>query len=579
MIKQDEHGFHRDEKGRFISRKQYNEHLKKVNVDLTKLTKAIPMGRIGTLLGNSLLKGLSKVFKTIRANRMLLFTAFVTPLTKALKAVKGIFGFMSKLANLTFNSIIKLFGLLWVWSKLGSLGGLNELSQAGHGGGGTGGGSQAAQRADTTFGTTHYKHLYDNIQNMANNPEMWGHFAKLGFSHEDVQRFGKQNPLLSIREFEQGIFRRAKEIGGFTSYQAPSILGSGLSGLGMDMATFRGVYERGISGEQDAYFKQQLKNTSSLEKMEREYTKLQYEFTDLWRHFAVSLGPTMMKISRVFINFGHRLAKFLGTNDNMERALDSLYKITKKVFEWLGTKGFDYIDSFFKWFDEEGLPMLKKGWQWLKDFASSASEKWKEWGGLDGIIDKVTKEYTELKEALQPVITLMKFLGKVISFTINTFLEAINATLNWGPIKAVLKENGLGDLIGHTVAFAGARLGSLMPTTNMQTRKMYNDLAVYHGDQVVKSGNTLYKDFMDGINDIVKSDNEKQREESKKVLYDTFEATHRQANRFNDRAAPMQTIPDINIYLNMDGTIISEKVEVKLNEILQNNNNQSGGGN
>lgn len=579
MIKQDEHGFHRDEKGRFIGRKQYNEHLKKMNADMTKLAKAIPVGRIGTLLGNSLLKGLAKVFKTIRANRMLLFTAFVTPLTKALKAVKGIFGFMSKLANLTFNSIIKLFGLLWVWSKLGSLGGLNELSQAGHGGGGTGGGSQAAQRADTTFGTTHYKHLYDNIQNMANNPEMWGHFAKLGFSQEDVQRFGKQNPLLSIREFEEGIFKRANQIGGFTSYQAPSILGSGLSGLGMDMATFRGVYERGISGEQDAYFKQQLKNTSALEKMEREYTKLQYEFTDLWRHFAVSLGPTMMKISKVFIKFGHRLAKFLGTNDNMEKALNGLYEITKRVFEWLGTKGFNYIDKFFTWFDTEGLPLLKKGWQWLKDFASSASEKWKEWGGLDGIIDKVTKEYTELKEALQPVITLMKFLGKAIAFTIGTFIEAINATLNWGPIKAILKENGIGDLLGHTAGFLGAMLGSLSPTTNMQTRKDYINLMTYHGNKVGESGNTLLKDFINGTVDLLKSDDEKRREESRKVLYDTFEAAHIQKNRFNDRAAPMQPIPDINVYLNIDGTIIEDRVTIKLNEIMRENNNQGGGGN
>lgn len=442
-ITQDAHGFHRDERGRFIGKKQYNEHLKRINTDLTKLTKAIPIARLSGIFGGALMKAVQKVFKLIRGNKALLYTALVVPLSSALKAVKGIFGFMSKLASLSFNSIIKLFGLLWVWSKLGSLGGLNELSQAGHGGGGTGGGSQAAQRADTTFGTNHYKTLYDNIQNMANNPALWGNFVKLGFTNEDIKRFGSQDPSQSIREFLQGVEKRKDDLGGWQSYQAQTIMSGALSGLGLDFANMRGVSERGISGEQEKYFKQQQRNNAGLEKMEREYIKLQFEFTDLWRHFAVSLGPTMMKISRIFIKFGHRLAKFLGTNDNMEKALDGLYNVTVRVFEWLGTKGFDYVDKFFTWFDETGLPLLKKGWEWLQEFIAKASKQWDEWGGFEGIIDKIKTEFNELKEALGPVITFIKALGTAIGFVIDTFMQTIDAFLNWGPVKAALEGLGI----------------------------------------------------------------------------------------------------------------------------------------
>lgn len=484
-ITQDAHGFHRDERGRFIGKKQYNEHLKRINTDLTKLTKAIPIARLSGIFGGALIKAVQKVFKLIRGNKAILYTALVVPLSSALKAVKGVFGFFSKLASLSFNSIIKLFGLLWVWSKLGSLGGLNELSQAGHGGGGTGGGSQAAQRADTAFGTSHYKTLYDNIQNMANNPALWGNFVKLGFTNEDIKRFGSQDPSQSIREFLQGVEKRKDDLGGWKSYQAQTIMSDALSGLGLDFANMRGVSERGIAGEQEKYFKQQQRNNAGLEKMEREYIKLQYEFTDLWRHFAVSLGPTMMKISRIFIKFGHRLAKFLGTNDNMEKALDGLYNVTVRVFEWLGTKGFEYVDKFFTWFDETGLPLLKKGWEWLQEFIAKAGKQWDEWGGFEGIIDKVKTEFNELKEALGPVIEFIKALGIAISFIIDTFTYAIDAFLNWGPVKAAIE--GLGILSDYF----SAGFNKTMHFITGDQKYKDNENAIYHrmGSNINKFNN------------------------------------------------------------------------------------------
>lgn len=448
-VTQDTHGFHRDEKGRFLSKKQLQEYKREarkagqqaamefakgiskktgkvVNVALNVSLIAPLIKKVAKLsrfLGNSLAKNIRKSFRAWKKD----------PFKEAFNSVKGIFKFLGKIASMSFNSLIKLFGLLWVWSKLGSLGGLNELSQAGHGGGGTGGGSQAAQRADTTFGTNHYKTLYDNIQNMANNPALWGNFVKLGFTNEDIKRFGSQDPSQSIREFLQGVEKRKDDLGGWQSYQAQTIMSGALSGLGLDFANMRGVSERGISGEQEKYFKQQQRNNAGLEKMEREYIKLQFEFTDLWRHFAVSLGPTMMKISRIFIKFGHRLAKFLGTNDNMEKALEGLYNVTVRVFEWLGTKGFDYVDKFFTWFDETGLPLLKKGWEWIKDLGQKA---YKVWNSLN--FDNIQKGWREFVDEMQPVIDLLKMFGAVIKSIVVTISTIILKIIDIPIIKDAL---------------------------------------------------------------------------------------------------------------------------------------------
>lgn len=448
-VTQDTHGFHRDEKGRFLSKKQLQEYKREarkagqqaalefakgisrktgkvVNVALNVSLIAPLIKKVAKLsrfLGNSLSKNIKKSFNAWRKD----------PFKQAFNSVKGIFKFLGKISSMSFNSLIKLFGLLWVWSKLGSLGGLNQLSQAGHGGGGTGGGSQAAERADTTFGTTHYKTLYDNIQNMANNPAMWGNFVKLGFTNEDIKRFGTQDPSASIKEFLQGVENRKDQLGGWQSYQAQAIMSGALNGLGLDFASMRGVSERGISGEQEQYFKQQIRNTASLEKMEREYTKLQYEFTDLWRHFAVSLGPTMMKISRIFIKFGHRLANFLGTNDNMEKALDGLYRITERVFEWLGTKGFDYVDKFFTWFDETGLPLLKKGWEWIKDLGQKA---YNIWNSLD--FENIKKGWNEFVEEMQPVIDLLKMFGTAVKAIVTTISAIVLKIIDIPIIKDAL---------------------------------------------------------------------------------------------------------------------------------------------
>lgn len=432
-IRIDKQGFYRDDKGRYASKADYEfqvnteqaekniesldnkiqaensslrdmqSELDKVQEKLNKVARELNKEGMWNRIGNTI----KKVF---------------APFKKAFTYIKGIFGFLKKIASLTFGSLIKLFGLLWVWSKLGSVSGLNRLSQAGIGGGGTAGGSQAAMRTDEVFGTSHYKHLYDNIQNIANNPNNWGALSILGLS--DVrEQLGTQDPSKSVSMVMQTIADTIKgRYGGYQSAQAQPIVTSALGQLGLDFAGVRAWDESGIKDAQDKYFEQQNKNIDGLVKLEQAYRKLQFQFTDLWRHFAVSLGPVVLKLSPIFIKFGHRLASWLSSTEIVKNAFDSLYEVTKKVFEWLGTGGLDALRRAMEWvrgFYRETLkPFGEKIANWVKNN-----------GGFNGVIEK-------LKDGLSSLWQVVLSVAKGIGLATVAILDnpIVKKMASWGDI-------------------------------------------------------------------------------------------------------------------------------------------------
>lgn len=403
-IRIDKQGYYRDAQGRYASKADYEFQVntEKAEKNLDTLGKKIQEENASLRDMQSELdkvqEKLNKVAKELNKEGMwnrisLTIKKVFAPFKKAYGYIKGIFGFLKKIASLTFGSLIKLFGLLWVWSKLGSVSGLNQLSQQGIGGGGTAGGSQAAQRADEVFGTTHYKHLYDNIQNISNNPNNWGALSILGLS--DIrEQLGTQDPAISVSMVMQRIADTIKDkYGGYQSANAQPIVTSALSQLGLDFAGIRAWDESGIKEQQDKYFKQQNKNVDGLVKIEQAYRKLQFQFTDLWRHFAVSLGPVVLKLSPIFIKFGHRLASWLSKTQVVEDAFESLYQVTKKVFEWLGTGGLDNLRKAMEWvrgFYKETLrPFGEKIVNWVNNN-----------GGIMGIVDKVKNALTQFYHSI-----------------------------------------------------------------------------------------------------------------------------------------------------------------------------------
>ena len=344
-----------------------------------------------------------------------------------LKGIGKIWRFLKKIASLTFGNLLKVFGLMWLWTKLSTLMGLNAHQYQGTGAGTQGTQHRALERAETMYGTGNtLQTVMDNMKNIINNPQMHSISAQLGVKDLLPQLNNMEVGSASFKYLNEIIDRARTKTNTegdkvFDTNYWRTVIQPALEQIGLSTNQLRGYVGVAQPMEADYNRLQKARISGGMLKVERAYHKLNFAMQDLTQRIMVTFSPVILNLGNWLVKLGHKLVDLITNNENFKNLLGMVNNALDKFFTWLSTDAYKDIKNFI---DKTG-EKIKGFVEWTKEI--------KETDGFETFIntvDFIVEVFKRLGSIIMMVVDILKLFANDTILTIKKiqhfFLSAGN---------------------------------------------------------------------------------------------------------------------------------------------------------